>query len=67
VPEQVVGYILEPVTYWRIFTMPMVAGKKYSYDKEGMAAAAKASAMAKAKPTATKNPMNPMSSPPKAA
>ena len=47
--------------------MPMVAGKKYSYHKEGMAAAAEASAMAKAKPTATKNPMNPMSSPPKAA
>jgi hypothetical protein len=49
--------------------MPNIAGKKYSYDKEGMAAAAKAKAkqMANAKPTSTKNPMNPMSSPPKAA
>lgn len=49
--------------------MPNVAGKKYSYDKEGMAAAAKAKAqqMAKAKPTPTKNPMNPMSTPPQAA
>jgi len=49
--------------------MPNVAGEKYPYTKKGMADAANAKAqqMAKAKPTPTKNPMNPMSTPPKAA
>tara|TARA_R110000824_G_scaffold61410_1_gene163308 strand:- start:7692 stop:7856 length:165 start_codon:yes stop_codon:yes gene_type:complete len=54
--------------------MPDYAGKKFSYNKEGMAALAKAKAkdqknqqVAQAKSTTIKNPMNPMSSPPQAA
>ena len=41
--------------------------KKYTYDKEGMAAAAKARTQQMAKAEPAGNPMNPMSSPPKAA